>query len=108
MPPDARVVLSRLQGRTLRTLARDAPNKILRIEAGAVVVATEKSPKGKSVPIAWVQEAINRLVDRGELVVTTKVLGMPIGSRSAFLSAVLRELPGVEELDDPKRLRLRV
>ena len=57
----------------------------------------------------WVQQAIDLLVAAGELEMTTAALGSPIGYRSAFLGAVLRELDRVEVMSrSPASLRRRV
>jgi uncharacterized protein DUF6884/GIY-YIG catalytic domain-containing protein len=103
---DARRHLERLIGTTVYTIARDEPNRILRIEGDVVLVGTRRSPSGTPVPVEWVQEAIDRLIAAGELEMTTRALGAPIGYRSAFLGAALRELDGVEVMSRrPARVR---
>jgi hypothetical protein len=58
---DARELLIGLTGRPIRTVTRSKPNKILRLDGDTVVVATDRSPSGRPVPIAWVQQAIDAL-----------------------------------------------
>jgi len=67
------------------------PNRILRIANGEVIVATQKSPDGKPVPIAWVQAALDRLVTDGEVEINVP----SVGCRSAFIGAILSNVPGV-------------
>jgi hypothetical protein len=99
---DARQHLKGLRGQTIYTLAQGRPNRILAIEGDTVTVATEKSPSGESVPIEWVQDALDRLFRDGEVLVTVK----SVGYRSAFIGAVLGTVPGVEVLTRPRRVRL--
>lgn len=56
-----------------------------------MIVATTKSPAGRPVPVAWVQEALDRLAEEGEVVINVAA----IGYRSAFIGAVLSTIPGV-------------
>jgi len=100
----ARDHLQRLVGKELRTVGRGERNEVHRLEGDDVVVATSRSPEGTRVPIAWVQEAMDRLAATGELEVTTRGLGDQIGHRSAFIGAVLSELDGCEALTDPPRI----
>jgi hypothetical protein len=76
--------------RDLLTLT-GAPNRILRLRDDQAVVATTRSQQGQDVPIADVQRALDGLAARGELVVGVD----SVGYRSAFIGAVLRELPVV-------------
>jgi hypothetical protein len=101
---DAREHLERLVGRVLRTIPRNEPNRIVRLEADRAVVATGGNPVGAPVPIAWVQQAMDRLDAEGE--VSMEALGREIGHRSGFLGAVLREVDDTEVLRNPARIRL--
>jgi len=65
-------------------------------------VGTQKSPQGEPVPIGWVQDAIDRLEETGEVRVNVG----SVGYRSAFVGAVLAQLPGTEILKEPQRVRL--
>jgi hypothetical protein len=87
---DAIAVVTGLAGRTIHTLT-GRPNTILRIEGDQVVVATNKSPGGQPVPIRWVQDALDRLVDEGVVVISVE----SVGHRRAFIGAVLSTIPGV-------------
>ena len=78
------------------------PNRILRVGAADVVVATRKSPRGKPVPIADVQDAISRLWRDGEIEISVE----SVGYRSAFVGAVLQTIPGTTALTRPRRIRL--
>jgi hypothetical protein len=82
--PDARQYLSALRGRDLHTVT-GRPNRILRLDGDAVVVATARSPQGQPVPIAWVQDALDRLERDGEVEISVA----SVGHRSAFIGDVL-------------------
>ena len=64
-----------------------------------------KSPGGKPVPIALVQDAIDRVEAAGEIEISVD----SVRYRIAFIGAVLRELPDahVVESASPPRIRLR-
>jgi len=64
---DARQHLESLVGKTIYTLSRQRPNRILRVTEDAVVVATQKSPGGMPVQLGRIQNAIDRLVRDGEI-----------------------------------------
>jgi hypothetical protein len=86
---DAVQLLTALQGQTIHTLT-GKPNTILRVDGDRVFVATNKSPEGRPVPIVWVQEALDRLGAKGEVVINVA----SVGYRSAFMGAVLSTIPG--------------
>jgi len=88
---DAREVLKNLIGKTIRTLT-GRPNKVLGLEDDEVRVATTRSPKGTLVPIAWVQDALDRLATDGEIEISVE----SVGYRSAFVGAVLCSLDETE------------
>ena len=98
---NARDVLRDLVGTTIPTLTGH-PNSILAINSDEVVVATKRSPQGQGVPIAWVQEALDRLAETGEIEISVP----SVGYRSAFIGAVLSTIPGVVTLTRPRRIRL--
>lgn len=101
---DARAHLSSLVGRELRTLTDGRPNRILRIEGNDAIVATEKSPSGKRVPIQWLQYAVDLLESTGEVSVDVETLRY----RSAFIGAFLATLPAaVVRPTTPRRVALR-
>lgn len=101
---DARQFLTSLQERQLQTVT-GRPNRILAVAADQVIVATTRSPKGQPVPIAWVQDALDRLERDGEIEISVSF----VGHRSAFIGAILRELPGAEVAHQasPPRVRVR-
>ena len=86
---DATQVLAALRGRTILTLT-GRPNGVLRLQGDQVFVATNRSPEGQPVPVAWVQDALDRLVRDGEVEITVT----SVGYRSAFIGAVLSTIPG--------------
>jgi hypothetical protein len=81
--------LDELTGKTIHTLT-GRPNKVIRVEGDDVLVGTVRSPEGKLVPIAWVQEAMDRLYSSGDVEISVA----SVGYRSAFVGAVLATLPG--------------
>jgi hypothetical protein len=101
--PRARALLLSLAGRSLHTLTGDE-NRILRVDSDNVVVWTARSPSGQPVPIAWVQDALDRLARSGEIEISVA----SVGQRSEFVGAALRELPGAQPVEgsSPPRLRL--
>lgn len=98
---DARAFLASLGDRPLRTIGNGRPNRILRLEADAVIVGTDKSPNGEPVPIEWMQKAIDILERDREVRIDVPT----VGYRSAFIGAALRELPGTHVGDQTVRLR---
>jgi hypothetical protein len=101
---DAQRVLRSLVGRELRTVT-GRPNRVLRLEGNQAVVATGRSPAGKPVPVEWVQDALDRLEANGEVEISVD----SVGHRSAFVGAVLRELPDSQVVagSSPPRIRWR-
>jgi hypothetical protein len=99
---DAKKVLTRLVGKEIPTLT-GRPNRVLRVEGANVIVATSKSPRGKPVPLAEIQEAIDRLVAQGEIEISVR----SVGYRSAFIGAVLSTLPGATTATSPRRVSLK-
>jgi hypothetical protein len=100
--PDARRHLSSLVGQLIYTLT-GRPNRVLRLDGDYVIVATGRSPQGQPVPIGWVQDAMDRLYEHGELEVSVP----SVGYRSAFIGAVLATLPGAVGEVRPRRVVLR-
>jgi hypothetical protein len=89
IPSDARQLLNGLIGRTIVTVT-GRTNTVLEVRDTEVVVATGRSPGGAAVPIAWVQDALDRLVDDSVIEISVD----SVGHRSAFVGAVLLTLPG--------------
>jgi hypothetical protein len=98
---DGRGLLSGLVGRPIQTIS-GAANEILEVRNDDVVVATGRSPTGQPVPIAWVQDALDRLHAAEELQIDPS----SVGYRSAFIGAVLRTLPNARVKHDPQRIVL--
>jgi 5-methylcytosine-specific restriction protein A len=98
---DGRELLSGLVGRPIQTIS-GATNEVLEIRDDDVVVATDRSPAGQPVPIAWVQVALDRLHADEEL----RIDSSTVGYRSAFVGAVLRTLPNAQVKHDPQRIVL--
>ena len=96
--PDAAQVLAGLVGKTIPTLT-DKPNSVIRLEDGCVIVGTKKSPGGRPVEISQIQSAIDRLYAAGELEISVP----SVDYRSAFVGAVIQQLPGVRVGTNPRR-----
>jgi hypothetical protein len=58
---DAQIVLRSLIGEPLATVSRGRPNTIVEVSSDAAVVVTSRSPAGQRVPVAWLQEVLDRL-----------------------------------------------
>jgi hypothetical protein len=63
-----------LVGREVETMI-GRPNRILRVDSEAVLVETNKSPAGQPVPIRWVQGALDRLVEEGDVEISVASVG---------------------------------
>ena len=102
MTLDARAHLESLVGQELRTV-RGRPNTVLSVGPRDVMVAAQRSPGGKPVPIEWVQAAMDILERDGEVTIDVET----VGYRSAFVGAVLATLPGAVVLPtSPPRIAL--
>jgi hypothetical protein len=101
---DARQFLTTLVGQELTTIT-GKPNRVLAVQGSDVLVGTTRSPKGKAVPLAWVQEALDRLETEREVEISVA----SVRFRSAFVGAVLKQLPGAAVVPGttPPRIRLR-
>ena len=100
--PDMRVFLHGLTGTAISTLT-GRPNTVIRVDETHVIVGTSNSPFGKPVPIQWIQDAADRLYREGELEISVP----SVGYRSAFIGAVLAQLPGTIPTVRPRWIRLR-
>lgn len=86
----------------LRTLT-GAPNRIVGFDRGRVFVATDRSgPEGRAVPISWIQDALDKLEAAGEVEISVE----SVGYRSAFIGAVLSQVPGARTSTAPLRVML--
>jgi hypothetical protein len=92
--PTAGALVGRWVGRTIETVT-GAPNRVVDVEGDHVMVATGKSPDGQHVPLADVQQALDQLVNEGEVSVHPATLGY----RSTFCGAVVKTVAGVERRD---------
>jgi hypothetical protein len=88
---NARTVLEALVGEPVTTLT-GRPNVVIGLAGDDVRVGTTRSRKGQLVPIAWVQDALDRLAAERRLEISVE----SVGYRSAFIGAVLSSLPNVE------------
>ncbi|XVV01907.1 HNH endonuclease [Actinosynnema sp. CA-248983] len=86
--PSAVDVLQRLVGLEISTVDGSL-NRVLEVDSRNALVATERSPQGKLVPVAWVQEGLDKLFARGRVAASVQELKY----RSAFVAAVLATLP---------------
>lgn len=100
---NATSLLLSLQGQSLST-ATGRENRILEVRTDTVLVWTTRSPGGQPVPIAWLQDALDRFERDGEIEISVD----SVGHRSAFVGAVLLSVPGAELVPgtSPPRLRL--
>src|SRR3954447_3118613 len=80
-------ILEGLVGQTIQTVT-GRPNTVLGIEGDQVRVGTSRSPKGKLVPVQWIQDALDRLSSDDEVEISVD----SVGYRSAFVGAVLSAL----------------
>jgi hypothetical protein len=96
---DARTFLGALVGVPLETLT-GRPNRVLRLDQDDVIVATSRSAGGRRVPVAWVQDALDRLVAEGAVEISVP----SVGYRSAFIGAALSRVSGAVAADGWVRL----
>lgn len=99
---DARQFLLTLKDKPMRTV-RGHENRVLDVGPDTVLVWTTRSPGGQPVPISWVQDALDRLERDREIEISVESLRY----RSAFVGAVLQELPGASVIrTSPPKIRL--
>ena len=94
-------LLRRLIGVPISTID-GSPNRVLRVTPPDVIVATTRSPAGNPVPIADVQQALDRLRSEGAVTIHPS----DVGYRSAFVGAVLLTLPGAHAAGSPPVIRI--
>jgi hypothetical protein len=94
-------LLRRLIGVPIST-ADGSPNRVLGVTPPDVIVATTRSPEGSPVPIAEIQQALDRLRAEGAVTITPA----EVGYRSAFVGAVLLTLPGARATGTPPVVRI--
>lgn len=98
---EARALLEGLVGQEIETFT-GRTNRVLHLEGDEVWVGTERSPAGQPVRIEWVQDGIDRLETEGSLVIDVPTLG----HRSAFVGAVLLQIPDVVKGPEPQTVHL--
>ncbi|WP_433495492.1 hypothetical protein ACQP26_09535 [Micromonospora sp. CA-248089] len=94
-------LLRRLVGQPLTT-ASGRTNTVVGVLPPHAIVATERSPEGQPVPIAWVDDALGRLVRDGRVEIHPRTSSY----RSAFIGAVLLTLPGTRASGSPPVITL--
>jgi hypothetical protein len=99
--PDMCAFLMGLAGRTIPTLT-GRPNRIIAVTDENVIVGSGRSPEGRSMPVAVIQDAADRLFAQGDLTIEV----MTVGYRSAFVGAALAALPGTRIELHPRRVVL--
>jgi hypothetical protein len=97
---DARGHLARLKGRDIATITHEKPNRVLSVHGSVVEVMREQ--RG-TVPVAHVQQALDKLYRDGVLRINKATLGH---SNTAFVGAVLAQLPEVEVVRSPRSVHL--
>jgi hypothetical protein len=100
---DAACLLRSLENGPLRTVT-GRENRVLKVQGDTVLVWTSRSPQGQPVPIAGIQDALDRFERDREIEISVE----SVGYRSAFVGAVLLELPDASVIagTSPPRLRL--
>jgi 5-methylcytosine-specific restriction protein A len=93
-----------LIGVELSTPTESQPNRILAVERGNFIVATEDSPAGSPASLAQLQRGIDRLFAEGEVRISTETFEGH--RRSSAIGAVLAALHGVEMTSPPTFARL--
>jgi hypothetical protein len=97
---DAREHLARLKGRDIPTITHKKSNRVLSVHGSEVEVMREQ--RG-TVPVAHVQQALDKLYTDGVLRINKATLGH---SNTAFVGAVLAQLPDVEVVRSPQSVCL--
>lgn len=97
---DARRLLTALINRPITTITHEKTNCVLAVDGLRAEVMREQ--RG-AVPVAHVQQALDALYRDGELRIDKRTLGH---SNTAFVGAVLAQLPDVESLTNPQRVRV--
>lgn len=94
-------LLRRLVGQPLTT-ASGRTNTVIGVRPPHAIVATERSPEGRLVPIAWVEAALRRLVRDGYVEIHPRTSSY----RSAFIGAALLTLPNARASGIPPVITL--
>lgn len=89
-PTAVKGFLRSLIGTAIPTVSGSRHNRILAVDSRDVIVATDRAPTGQPVPISEVIAAMERIKEQSVVEVSVDALGY----RSAFIGAVLLQLPG--------------
>lgn len=103
---DAELLARAAVGKTLYTVDKSLPNKVLGVTGNSVLVETQATvdPGGAPVALGLIQQAADQLSRDGQLRLDPKTLGH---RRTSFVGALLATDPSVVALVKPARLRLR-
>jgi hypothetical protein len=103
---DAELLARAAVGKTLYTVDKNLPNKVLDITGNSVLVQTQATvdPGGAPIPLGLIQQAADQLSRDGQLRLDPKTLGH---RHTSFVGALLATDPSVVALVKPVRLRLR-
>lgn len=100
-----RPMLRRLVGaEPIPTISRGRPNWILGVDHDQILVHTEKTRREgepQPVPVEWIEDVCRMLCERGR-VSRDDLQGTKARFRSAFIFAILAQLPGVRHVTEPK------
>ena len=80
---------------------RPQPNRGIRSGSGLRCHRSVWS-QGRAVPISWIQDALDKLEAAGEVEISVE----SVGYRSAFIGAVLSQVPGARTSTAPLRVML--
>ncbi|MGV9294819.1 hypothetical protein [Amycolatopsis sp. NPDC003676] len=97
----AKDLLRGLTGETISSAVGEE-NRILKVDDESVLVGTDQSPEGQPVPLDQVQRGLDVLALGGALEVSVE--GLDHGS--AFVEALLENLPHVSRVESPTTLTL--
>ena len=86
-------VLKRFEGQAINTY-NGKPNKIIKVYLESMSVGSTRSPKGEPVSMEDIREALETLIEKGEIDIHH---ASPRSYRGSFVVALLLNLPGVEK-----------
>lgn len=103
-------LLRTLGGRDpIPTIGRGQPNWVIRVDRENAWVETEKSRRERTgpqpIPLDWIVDSYETLKSKGTL--SRSDLGPKASKRSAFIFAVLAQLPDVAAADRPITLHIK-
>ena len=103
MPTDCWPNVVGLKGRTLRTLAQNKPFDILELSDHELIIRVGSSGRLRKIRRREIEGAYQELLQRGEIS-ARDIQKRHAPRNSAFVSAILAELPGVDHQVKPIRL----